>query len=128
MKEKPDDLHGRIVRLLMDGRAVIENDLTRAIVVSPWMGHYGLAGYILAVEGSPARGIVIVDISDDQMIHIGPKKISRWLFYRGSHWGNKSKAEKNCELILSFLKANGFRLEPGGDSWVPPIKFEQVTA
>lgn len=34
-------------------------DLTREVIVSPFNGNYGLAGYVIAVNGSPPRGMAI---------------------------------------------------------------------
>ena len=37
------------------------DDLNREIIITPFAGNYGLAGYVMAVNGSPPKAIVVVD-------------------------------------------------------------------
>jgi hypothetical protein len=47
---------------LNGGRADI---IGRELIATPYLGAYGLAGAILAVNGSPPRGTIVVDYSFD---------------------------------------------------------------
>lgn len=50
------------------GRAPCEDDLQREIHVAPFFGCYGLAGYVITVNGSPPRGTVIVQPASAEMV------------------------------------------------------------
>lgn len=64
-------------------------DLTRPIYVAEYQGHYGFAGYVLTVEGSPTKATILVDFSNQAMIAIYCDVV-----IVGSHRSYKSKAQR----------------------------------
>jgi hypothetical protein len=39
----------------------------RNILITPYFGHYGLAGYVITVEGSPVRGTLVYSLAENLM-------------------------------------------------------------
>lgn len=66
----------------------------RDIIVSPYNGAYGLAGYVVAIDGTPPRG-TFMTIEAQQCTYIGagrPKLLS----------------QQKSAVVLDYLKAMGF--------------------
>jgi hypothetical protein len=103
--------HSEMVQLIMEGYYRIgEDDLRRPLVVSPWGGHYGLAGYLLAVQGSPVRGYLVLDLNYRTLIVVQGTRPRRT--YRYNTGGSRER--ETIDRVCRFLKDCGFRLETAG--------------
>lgn len=88
------------------------SDQERDLVITPYFGHYGLAGYTIVVQGSPTHGLVVFELDRSRLVCIGSRKtvkIEGWdvEFEKGS----KSMLYNST---LDLLRALDLRLEPGG--------------
>lgn len=45
-----------------------ETELDRHIVITPYNGAYGLAGYVITVNGSPPRGTLLVPLKEERIV------------------------------------------------------------
>lgn len=70
----------------------------RDINVSPYTGAYGLAGYVLAVNGSPPRGTFIAVAS------------YRHVFYLDGHGRSRRLSYEHGEIVWEYLEAEGYRV------------------
>lgn len=66
----------------------------RELEITPFQGAYGVAGYAIAVNGSPPRGIFIA-AGYQKVFYISPGRSS-----------SRKLQEKDTKVVLDFLKAN----------------------
>jgi hypothetical protein len=73
------------------------DDLTRPVFVTPYEGAYGCAGYVISVNGTPPRTVLLVIGSEDWLrpddclmcfVFPDPRNRLRWLqpYTGGPHW------------------------------------------
>ncbi|MBK9497500.1 MAG: hypothetical protein IPO08_23850 [Xanthomonadales bacterium] len=92
-------------------RAVGEPE-NRPVIITPFAGHYGLAGYMVVVEGSPAKAVLVVILkSYFKSEEVGIARLSG--FGKPVRMTNPVK-----QALLAMLMDQHFVLEAGGD--VPP--------
>ncbi len=87
-------------------------DLDRDLVITPYFGHYGLAGYVIAIQGSPTHGLAVLELDRARLICIGPSKIT----YTNHPYGRPASKSKQAlyDTTLDLLKAMGLPLSTGG--------------
>lgn len=105
---------------------VLTSDPDRDIIINPFYGHYGLAGYIMTIQGSPIRGSVYVDIFHSKgfvtnfiYIMMGgkyfrPKRIER------SNYRNH-RTDIFYDDTFEILKWLDLPLETGGEDDLPVV-------
>ena len=81
------------------GRGAYETD--RPIIITPFDGYYGRGGVVIAVNGSPMRGTMLVKSHDEDYI---PNE----MFVLDG--GLPPKRLKSPELYPAFTKARGVKL------------------
>ena len=82
----------------------LEDFKGREIIITPFDGNYGRAGYVIVINGSPPRGVFI--ISEDaitnygaDIVYIGSARNKRFATWPDGTGYTKSK------IILDFLKS-----------------------
>ena len=81
------------------GRGAYETD--RPIIITPFDGHYGRGGVVIAVNGSPMHGAMLVKSHDEDYIPDEMFVLDRDL---------PPKRLKSPELYRDFTKARGVKL------------------
>jgi hypothetical protein len=87
------------------------DDLDRPVEIASFDGRYGIAGYILAVNGSPPRATVVIQ----------PSTYSMWVLLRDRPvikgergWGHHlSPKEKRYQQALDWLTKLGLEFTEG---------------
>jgi hypothetical protein len=112
MNEKTNEQVEKEFRLAMCAITNFPVEHGREICVTPFEGNYGKAGYVIAINGSPPRGILIVqkDYSSNSGMTIisdseGKSKMIRDPIY-GYGYGrsSKGKAARLWNAAIELLK------------------------
>lgn len=93
----------RIVYEFLDWPLPSDEDEGRNIVITPYEGAYGVAGHVIAIEGSPPRGVVYV-ASSETAIALGSAPSRAKTFRRG----DTPNSTKRLDRILKYLKHRGY--------------------
>jgi hypothetical protein len=98
----------------------------RPLIVSPFYGHHGLAGYALCVEGSPIRSLLLVDVADKQILKAYPRPIgTKWVDHYLAHRAKKPSAiSRMYDRTFDLLQAAGLRTDSGGDEGIVPVTVQ----
>lgn len=76
-------------------------DLSRDLVITPFFGHYGLAGYVIVMQGSPTHGMAILDLGKSILTCIYLKKIKIVVI---SGWGEAPGIESEKQLYRTTIE------------------------
>lgn len=90
----------------------------RDIVISPFYGHYGLAGYVITVQGSPTYMTCVIDLSREQGIYYSSFATGIQRFGGNSYKFTLKKTEL-WNACMRLLLAHGLRTDTGGENDVP---------
>ncbi len=95
---------------LLYGRSCLagpRNELyTRQLIVTPFEGNYGLAGYVLVMNGSPPKGVIII-VANDEIFPI--ESCSPVFFLSGGKARHLGSAQ--AELVRRYLRDRQGRLK-----------------
>ncbi len=112
LKKLWQELYARVTKLKSAA------EYSRSIVISPFYGHYGLAGYVITVQGSPPRAMLHYDISGQEMHCLGQSRPVR-LPASGAAQSNAAfDKERLFRTTIELLEAANCSVETGGES--PP--------
>lgn len=78
------------------GRSATKDDQNRKVYVTPYLGHYGHAGYVVTIDGSPTRFTGLIQCDSDGK-HVGHGRcvlLSADKTIQGERQGLKSQASK----------------------------------
>ena len=89
----------------------IETD--RPLVVSPFFGHYGLAGYVLAIQGSPIKGLAILDLCLKRLTLIDHYRRPIVIEY-GGYYKVAKKRIHLIDLTINLLEEMQLSIDTGG--------------
>jgi hypothetical protein len=101
-----------IVAKMFDRRAQHERD----VVITPFGGSYGLQGYVITINGSPAHGTAVVDVSREVgFVFASPAEPVKRIAKR--QIGDNPKAQKYqaWDACVELLQACGLPLHDGGN-------------
>ena len=77
---------------------------TRNVVITPYLGNYGMrAGHVIAIEGSPPKGLVFVASRNCVIIYGGGEKV------KVLHRFHSNKMSRELDFIVDYLKLRGYR-------------------
>ena len=71
--------------------------LGRDVIVTPYEGAYGVAGYVVAINGSPPKGVAFVQTSSMQLWLVNPW---RDRVVRGQGHSNSSSHQRYAEAVV----------------------------
>jgi len=87
----------------------------RDVVVTPYFGHYGLAGYVITVQGSPVHATAVFDMYRFRIVCLEPYKIIKINFTKYANTKRQRLYDATSRLIdsLGLPTEAGGRDEPG---------------
>lgn len=93
----------RFLWKLLGWGATTEDAGGRRVVITPYEGNWGVAGHVIAVEGSPPRGVVYIP-STEAAIVFGDSGSNAKTIRRH----RTQTSTRNLETILDYLKHRGY--------------------